>query len=285
MSELFDPRQVGESFTKAAHQYDSFANIQKYAEAELLDRIQLMKLAPKKILDIGCGVGTLTRALKKLFPKAEIFGVDISEGMIQQAQSQNGWFKKNDYQVSAAEALPFDDDQFDLVVSNFMLHWCDNPDLVFAEANRVLKKDALLFMTSLGPNTLQEFRNIWQEIDEYPHIHPFLDMHLLGDGLLKQGFSDPVIDREDQVIYYATSKDAIHSLKRIGAQNQLKERRRTLTGKSRLEQFIDLYENMKTSKGFPVSYEIVYMHARGGSLDKKSGEFYVSIESLKQTLP
>lgn len=287
MSKLFQEESVASSFSAAANRYDQHVRAQKQAETELLERIQLLNIQPKTILDIGTGTGELSRALKQLFPKADVFGIDLSPGMVEEAKSRNGWFKKISYQVADASALPFEEDAFDLVVSNFMLHWCNDIDAVFSEVNRVLKDDACMFMTCMGPDTLKEFRDIWGELDDKPHVHPFVDMHLIGDGLLRQGFRDPVIDREDCQVHFDSARDAIESLKQIGAQNRLAERRRTLTGKARMKAFFQRYDDLYRDQGYPLTYEIVYMHARGGKRLPNQGSpdtAYFSLEDLKQSL-
>ena len=85
-----------------------------------------------------------------------------------------------------AARLPLPDGSVDLILSNFMLAWTD-PELVFAEFRRVLAPRGLLTFTSLGPDTLRELRAAWAQVDSHRRVHPFLDMHDIGDALVHAG--------------------------------------------------------------------------------------------------
>ncbi len=90
--------------------------------------------------------------------------------------------------------MPLPDASFDLVFSNLMLPWCEDIDAVFAEVARVLKPRGLFTFTTFGPDTLVELRAAWRAADDASHVHPFTDMHDLGDGLVRAGFAEPVLD-------------------------------------------------------------------------------------------
>ncbi len=77
-----------------------------------------------------------------------------------------------------------------------MLEWCHDPDAVFQEIRRVLQPGGLLTFATLGPDTLRELRDGWRKIDAYPHVHRFIDMHDLGDALMRAGLAEPVMDTE-----------------------------------------------------------------------------------------
>jgi ubiquinone/menaquinone biosynthesis C-methylase UbiE len=69
-------------------------------------------------LDFGCGVGRLTQAMARCF--ASCVGVDISQHMIQQAESLNQ-FAHCRYVASSTARLPFDDASFSFIYSNIVL--------------------------------------------------------------------------------------------------------------------------------------------------------------------
>ena len=68
-----------------------------------------------------------------------------------------------------------------------MLQWCNEPDAVFRECRRVLKPGGLLTFTTFGPDTLVELRRAWAAADGRTHVNRFIDMHDLGDALLRAG--------------------------------------------------------------------------------------------------
>src|ERR1051326_1570508 len=75
--------------------------------------VQLGRLHGARVLDVGCGPGTVAARLAREFG-AEAFGVDVSPKMIEVARQAHG--EEAQFRVAAAEALPFEDETFDAVV-------------------------------------------------------------------------------------------------------------------------------------------------------------------------
>lgn len=95
-----------------------------------------------KLLDVGCGNGSLFRFLSNA--QYELFGVDFSEKMIAEAKKNCG--RKATFSVADAEALPFEDNTFDVVVCNASFHHYVHPNTVLAEMRRVLKDGGRLLI-------------------------------------------------------------------------------------------------------------------------------------------
>jgi len=91
-----------------------------------------------KILDVGCGKGFLLYEITRLLPKAEVFGIDISEYAIENAKEE----VKDRIQFGSATSLPFDDNSFDFVFALGCLHNLFNFELMVAlkEIERVGKQ-------------------------------------------------------------------------------------------------------------------------------------------------
>jgi ubiquinone/menaquinone biosynthesis C-methylase UbiE len=103
-------------------------------------RIYQLGLTGKRVLDIGTGTGLLSLTLAKERPDLQVTGIDISEDMLKIARetsARNGLTATTVFQQAAAEALPFPDGFFDLVVSNASLHLWKDPVRVFKEIVRV----------------------------------------------------------------------------------------------------------------------------------------------------
>ncbi len=94
-------------------------------------------------LDIGCGAGLLTNDLATQGFK-NLFGVDLSKGALERA-GLSDQTKNVTYLHSAAEALPFEQNTFDAVAAMDLLEHVENPELVVAEASRVLKPGGKFF--------------------------------------------------------------------------------------------------------------------------------------------
>jgi malonyl-CoA O-methyltransferase len=142
-----------------------------------------------------------------------------------------------------------------------MLQWCTNLDRVFAECRRVLKPGGLLLFATFGPDTLRELRESWRHIDDSTRVHLFMDMHDVGDALIRTGFSSPVLDVETVTMQYPSAFDLLRDLKCIGATNATSERSRGLLSYRRLQRLVNVYEERYRIDGrLPASYEVVYGH-------------------------
>ena len=113
-----------------------------------------------------------------------------------------GWWRKPGCLCADLEQLPLADDSVDLIYSNAAIQWSNDLDHTFEEFLRVLKPGGLLMFTTFGPDTLKELKASWQKIDDTVHVNPFVDMHDIGDEMLKSGFVDPVIEAEVITVTY-----------------------------------------------------------------------------------
>jgi SAM-dependent methyltransferase len=99
------------------------------------------ELRPLRILDLGCGPGLETPALKEAFPDAEVHGLDLSAPFVRFAHA---WAEDRGlaihYRQADAQATGYPDAQFDLIVSHILFHetWHDVLPRIFAEARRLL---------------------------------------------------------------------------------------------------------------------------------------------------
>jgi malonyl-CoA O-methyltransferase len=258
-----DRAQLRASFERAAPTYDGAARLQRDIADRLLDRLDDVRLTPGIALDIGCGTGYCTRALRRRYRDVHVVGLDLAHAMLKRAIHRDWWRffdRRPDFVCGDTERLPVATASIDLIVSNLTLQWC-NPVATFAEFRRVLRPGGLLMFTSFGPDTLREVRAAWSGVDGLPHVHGFLDLRDVGDLLLGSGFADPVVDIDRVTRHYATVMDVLRELKNIGAHNVALGRARGLTGKQRFARFRDTYETMRTTKGIPATYEIVFGHA------------------------
>ena len=105
------------------------------------------ELTPKRILDLGCTVGHFTLPFKQVFPDAEVYGIDVAAPCLRYAHARAcAQGVEAHFRQANAEAMPFDDESFDLVVSRQLLHETSVPALrnVFHECFRLLKPQGLM---------------------------------------------------------------------------------------------------------------------------------------------
>jgi malonyl-CoA O-methyltransferase len=119
-----------------------------------------------------------------------------------------------------------------------------------------------LLFTSFGPGSLQELAQSWRALDDYPHVHQFVDMHDVGDIMLAAGFAQPVVDAETIRLEYRDFRTLLDDLKQVGASNADCGRRRGLTTPRQLARLEASYrEQGFENERFIASYEVVYGHA------------------------
>ncbi len=280
-----DKRSVREAFSHAAASYDAAAVLQREIADRLLARLDLIKLVPETIADIGAGTGYCTARLERRYRGATVVALDISPAMLAHARRQRSWFSRQRFVCGDAERLPLATGSMDMIVSNLALQWCD-PDSAFREFVRVLRPGGLLMFTTFGPDTLRELRAAWRSVDSDAHVHDFIDMHDLGDALVRAGFAEPVMDVERFTLTYADVKSVLHDLKRIGAHNAAVSRPHALTGKARFQRFVAAYEAMRQQGRIPATYEAVYGHAWAPavrtSIRRDDGTVAVRVDALRR---
>lgn len=259
-----DKRLVRAAFDHAADGYAGAAVVQREVAARLLERLELIRLQPASLLDAGAGNGELTDALGRRYPRARIVALDIAPAMLRLARTRTPrlarWRGRRLFICADAERLPLADDSVDMIVSNLMLQWCGDLDAAFAGFRRALRPGGLLLFTTFGPDTLKELRASWAGVDGHSHVNAFIDMHDIGDALMRLGFSEPVMDREDITLTYADAGALMRDLKQIGAHNVTGGRPRGLTGRGRFARVIQAYEGFRHEGRLPATWEVVYGH-------------------------
>lgn len=287
-----DTLRVRRAFDRAATTYEGAAVLHAEVRDTLLGRLDFMALAPRVVVDAGAGMGHASGALKRRYPKARVIAVDTSQRMLQAASRQQSWLRRFDRVCAAAERLPLADGSVDLILSNLMLQWCD-PDSVFAEFRRVLAPHGLFCFTTLGPDTLRELRSAWSAVDARTHVNRFIDMHDLGDALVRSGFASPVLDVERYTLTYLDVHRVAADLKATGAHNATMGRARGLTGRQQFAALKSAYEAFRQDGRLPATYEVVFGHAwtpdtpaRRGAPDSSAAtaESTLSLDDVKQQL-
>ena len=266
-----DKARVRASFDRAAKSYDAAAVLQKLVREEMLSRLDLVSLKPENILDAGCGTGHASKALIQKYPKAQVVSLDLAMGMLHKTQLINTSFtqrikqgfglNKQHLLCADIEQLPLADASLDMVWSNLAIQWCNDLDAAFTDIHRVLRTDGLLIFSTLGPDTLKELRAASSMDREHVHVSRFIDMHDIGDALVRAGFSAPVLDVERITLTYNDVMAVMRDLKSIGAHNAADGRSRSLQGRGFLKQLTANYERYRKDGKLPATFEVVYGHA------------------------
>ena len=256
-----DKRLARRSFEQAAADYDRVAVLQQEIAGRMLERLDYVKLDPRLVVDVGAGTGFSAERLLKRYPQARVIALDFALSMLQRARRRGTWLRRPRCLCADAEALPLADGSVDLLFSSATLQWCNDLEGTFREFLRVLRPGALLMFTTFGPDTLRELRAAWASVDGYSHVSTFLDIHDIGDAVVRSRFADPVMDVERMTLTYETVPALMRDLKTLGAHNVTNARVRGLTGPKRLRGMIEAYEPFRREGRLPASYEVVHGHA------------------------
>ena len=261
-----DKNLMRRAFERAAHGYDEAAQLQQEVGRRMLERLELIRFLPELILDVGAGTGACSSALSQRYKNTRVVALDFAVNMLKQARQRVSLFdkcfrKQQSFVCGDAEMLPVASACVDMIFSNLTLQWCDDLDQTFREFRRVLKPGGLLIFSTVGPDTLKELRASWARADNFNHINAFIDMHDIGDALIRAHLTAPVMDAEYFTLTYPDVMKLMHDLKTLGAHNVTAGRADSLTGKTRLKALMDAYENYRSDGSLPATYEVVYGHA------------------------
>jgi malonyl-CoA O-methyltransferase len=258
-----DKAGVRAAFDRASSSYEAAAVLQSQVAAELLSRLDPFAFSPEVILDLGAGTGRVTADLKRRYRSSMVIALDLAPGMLREAVRHQRVFRRFERVCGDAARLPLESASIDIVFSNLMLQWCDPLDDALAEVRRVLKPQGHFVFSTFGPDTLNELRSAWAEVDSNSHVNRFLDVHDVGDALMRVGLLEPVLDVDRHQVTYTDAVTLMRDLKSIGARNETAGRPRTLLGRNHLQRVFKAYESFRTDGRLPATYEVVYGAAWG----------------------
>ncbi len=258
------PAPGGLQFSRAAASYDSAAVLAREVGARMAARLDLVKISPRRVADIGCATGDGVRELHRRYsagPDSLALAVDYALPMLRAVRGRTpSWQRltgRGPRLVNAdVRKLPFAANALGLVWSNLMLHWLDDPLTALRELHRVLEVGGLLSFATLGPDTLKELRAAAARVGAGDTARRFLDMHDLGDMLVAAGFGDPVMDMEVIMLTYPSPRAFLADQRHLGVRDALlgylgwRDWRRVLGAWVR-----------EAEGRLAASFEIVYAHA------------------------
>ncbi|MDD2665723.1 MAG: class I SAM-dependent methyltransferase [Methanocellales archaeon] len=147
------------TFDEIASEYDAWYQTPLGAYANRLEKELIFELAEQKpgeiVLDVGCGTGNYSIELARMCLK--VVGIDTSVNMLKIAREKA---EKGELDITfvlgTAESLPFNDDQFDMILLVTTFEFLD-PEKAIVEMKRVLKKDGRIILGVLNKWSLWAF--------------------------------------------------------------------------------------------------------------------------------
>ncbi|MEN3111620.1 methyltransferase domain-containing protein [Uliginosibacterium paludis] len=262
-----DHALIRRRFSAAAQSVSKHDFVAREISSRMAERLDYIRLAPGLILDLGSGHGPDQAMLAERYPDARRLALDNALPLLQLARPQRSFLQRvlrRDEGPALicgdAAQLPLARDSVHLVWSNLLLNWLSDPADALREAHRVLAVDGLLMFSTLGPDTLRELR------DALPgplgaRVHRFIDMHDIGDCLVKAGFSDPVMDMQTLTLTYPDARSLFAELRASASSSASRTRPRGLTGRRAWADACARLDALRQAGRIPATLEVVFGHA------------------------
>jgi len=274
---MLNAKHIRRRFERAATSFDNADFVHAETRQGLLSRLAPLLVDAKTVVDLGTATGAANRSLIKRFKGAHLISIDLAHNMLGQAREKKAWLAKSSFAQADARALPLPNGSVDVIFSNMLLPWFDDPGPVFSEVARVLRKDGVFAFATLGPDSLQEVRRAWQQVDNSVHVNRFPDMHDLGDGLVNAGLRDPVLDVDRLSVSYTSCGQLFADLTAAGARNAVSQRTKGLTSR---ERFMTMEKRLNDTAGIALDLELVYGHCWGGGPRNDPANFRIDASKI-----
>lgn len=239
-------KALAHAFSRAAKQYDQFAEFQRAVGEQLLAHCDWQM--PGLLVDAGAGSGWFSRYFREQGHCVTAF--DLSSGMLQQAAQQQS---ADHYVRGDLEAFPFQAQSIDYLWSNLALQWCSDFKETVQEIQRSLKEHGKLAVSTLAAGSLPEIEQVWQQMGRSAPINRWSSAELLLDAARSL---DLIAWQAPIVCHFPSPLAALWSLKGIGASHLHAGRQSGLGGREFFNQIEDYWP--RDEEGFRLTYQIVF---------------------------
>jgi malonyl-CoA O-methyltransferase len=250
---------IARHFGRARESYEQAARLQRLVAAKALT---LLKPTDGLLLDLGSGPGWFHPELKQHC--TDLIALDLSHDMLQKTrEAQDATLAVQ----ADAQSLPVASESINRVFSSLMLQWCEQPQLVLREINRVLKPGGSAVLSTLLYGTLEEFKQAWAQVDHHQHINQFLPLSFFQQ--LQQQYPELGLELQTEQVQlsYPDVLALARELKDLGANTVTQGRNKALTGKQRWQKVQQAYPSRCIDGSINASYQVLYL-----VLTKKSKE-------------
>lgn len=186
----------------------------------LAEKLDPIKLEPQSWLDWSAFMGAGCELVQKRYPQAQRHVVEPVAALAVRSQTeaeqsaQRTWrtlFRRDVAEVFQEPVVqaPWLPGGAQMLWANMTLHASADLPAMMAQWHRHLSVDGFLMCSGLGPDTARELRAVYRQVGWPLPTVDFIDMHDLGDELVKAGFADPVMDMETLTLTWATAEEML----------------------------------------------------------------------------
>ncbi len=120
-----------------------------------------------RILEIGCGNGAIWSENREWIPlDIQVVLSDKSDGMLSDVIRELGEDKRFSYEQFDCKEIPYGEAEFDLIIANHVLFYCDDISQVLSECKRVLRPNGQFLCSTYGRNHMKEITELVQQFNE-----------------------------------------------------------------------------------------------------------------------
>ena len=241
---IFEISQIILNRNRCAKNFDSFSHIKNLSTERLIERILEIKTSFSKILDIGCHNGEVAKFLKK--NKINFQNLTQSDYSLEFLKNSE---KYGNTSLLINEILPFEEEEFDMVLSSFFLHWINDLYGFLKQINLIIRPGGVFIGALAGGDSLIELRNSITKAEteisggNRQRFSPMINIKDLGMLLQRANFDLTVVDSEKVKIIYKNIFDIMYDLRGMGEQNTTFNRNKFFTNKKLFNLADQIYRN------------------------------------------
>jgi malonyl-CoA O-methyltransferase len=231
----------------------------------MAQRLAIVRLQPATVLDWWGHTGASSARLAEACPRARRIVVEPSVELLRRSRAEArgaSWWTARLWsgttEVRGDEPAP---GSAQLLWANMMLHAVPDPPALLARWQRSLAVGGFVMFSCLGPGTLRELRAMYGRLGWPPPAPEFVDMHDLGDMLVRSGFADPVMDQETLTLTWGSPQELLAELRSLGGNASPLRFAGLRTPRWRERLHGELHSLAGADGRLRLSFEIVYGHA------------------------
>lgn len=251
-------------FSMAAATYDAVAHVQREVANHVLAQLDI-GAAPRRVLDIGCGTGYLTRRLAAMWPQAWVEGVDSAAGMIDRARQQADHEGRPFFTLADAVAYAGTPPQtpYDVLVSSSSLQWMPPLHRTLAHLAGLMRPGGSFAFAVMLDHTLHELQLAQAQVAPgMPPAVPLPSSFTVLAALTAARLECSEATVSHHVVHAASASALLRDLRAVGATGGMDARRRHLT-RMEMRQLCEYYDaNFRDATGVVATYRVGYYRGR-----------------------